>query len=197
MGSSGTSFLYPAAPPPDLANIPGPRIGYSGLIGKRLNLGLMCELARKHHDWSFVFIGKVDRRECEAELTALEEMHNVHFLGVKSPDKVPDYVVALDVGLLPYELNIETQHISPLKMYEYLAAGLPVVSTAIPAALRHRGIVSVADDANAFVQACQRALTDESPQQKEERLEFSRKNTWDRRVGELTDFIFGVLNEKH
>ena len=186
-----------AAPPPELADVPGPRFGYSGLIGKRLDLGLVSELAREHQEWSFVFIGRVDRRECEAELTALEEMHNVFFLGEKKPDRVPDYMVALDVGLLPYELNVETEHISPLKMYEYLAAGLPVVSTAIPAALRHRSIVSVADDANEFARACQGALTNECLKQKQERLEFSRENTWDRRVDELTEIIFGAIKEKN
>ena len=185
-----------ATPPSDIANIPGPRVGYAGLIGKRLDLELISDLARRNRQWSFVLIGKTDKRECEAALAALEKNRNVFFLGEKSPDRMPDYVVALDVGLLPYELNVETEHISPLKMYEYLAAGLPVVSTAIPAAVRHGSMVSVAGDTAVFEQACRRALTDESLGQLQDRLEFSRDNTWDSRVEQLTEIILSALEAK-
>lgn len=186
-----------ATPPADMAEIPGPRVGYAGLIGKRLDLGLIMELARRNRHWSWVLIGKVDKRECEAELAALAELQNVYFLGEKSPETVSDYIVALDVGLLPYELNVETENISPLKMYEYLAAGLPVVSTAIPAAVRHSGMVSVAGDIAEFEQACHQALTDECPRRLQDRLEFARQNTWDRRVEEVTDIILGTLRAKY
>jgi glycosyltransferase involved in cell wall biosynthesis len=122
-------------------------------------------------------------------------MSNVYFLGQKGQTEVADYVAALDVGLLPYELNIETENISPLKMYEYLALGLPVVSTAIPAALRHRDIVDVADCDAAFESLCQIALVDEGSDRIEERLSFAAENTWDHRVLELTEIISGVLHQ--
>ena len=181
--------------PSDFADIRGPRLGYSGLISKRLNFGLIIKLSQRRPEWSIVFIGKVDRRECETELLVLEGMSNVHFLGQKGQHEVADYVAALDVGLLPYELNVETEHISPLKMYEYLALGLPVVSTAIPAALRHRDIVDVADNDAAFENLCQIALSDEDSDRIEERLSFAADNTWDHRVYELTEIISGMLHK--
>ena len=184
-----------AKPPQDLSNIPEPRIGYSGLIGKRLNLDLVAKLARRRTSWSFVFIGRVDRRECEKEISALENMSNVFFLGEKKAEEVADYIAALDVGLLPYELNVETEHISPLKMYEYLAVGLPVVSTAIPAALRHRDIIEVARNDSAFEYACQDALTTSNEKRTREGVRFAGNNTWDHRVTELTEIILDVLEK--
>ena len=179
----------------EFAAIRGPRLGYSGLIGKRLNFGLIIKLARRQPEWSIVFIGKVDRRDCEADLLMLEGMSNVYFLGQKGQHEVADYVAALDVGLLPYELNVETEHISPLKMYEYLALGLPVVSTAIPAALRHRDLVGVADKDATFETLCQAALAEDDSARIEKRLSFAGDNTWDHRVHELTEIISGVLHK--
>lgn len=182
--------------PPDLAAIPEPRIGYSGLIGKRLNLGLILELAQQHPEWSFVFIGKIDARDCQAGILALQGTNNVHFLGEKSPGMVAGYIAGLSIGLLPYELNVETMHISPLKMYEYLAVGLPVVSTAIPAAIRHQGLVAVAGDVGDFEHNCKIALVEEKSNCVETRIEFASRNTWDHRVDELTEIISGVLQKK-
>ena len=183
-----------ATPPPEFANISGPRLGYSGLIGKRLNFDLILQLAQRRAEWSFVFIGRVDRRECDTELSALERMDNVFFLGEKKQGWVADYVAAFDIGLLPYKLNVETKHISPLKMYEYLAVGLPVVSTAIPAALRHRDVIEVADNDTEFENACQAVILNEDSERIDERLKFAADNTWDHRILELTEIISSVLH---
>ena len=174
-----------ASAPPDLAKIPGPRLGYSGLIGKRLNLSLMAGLAKAHPEWSLVLIGKVDRRQCEAELLALEGMNNVYFVGRKEPREVPDYITGLDVGLLPYEINTETKHISPLKMYEYLGAGLPIVSTGIPAVRRKAAFVSIADDLQGFVSECEAALAVPRSEQLQQRIAEAAANTWDQRVAQI------------
>ena len=178
-----------AATPPDLAAIPGPRLGYSGLIGKRLNLSLLGALAKAHPDWSLVLLGKVDRRQCEAELVALESMNNVHFLGRKEPHEVPDYVTGLDVGLLPYEINTETQHISPLKMFEYLGAGLPVVSTGIPAARRKAAFVAIGEDSASFIRACEDAVAEDRCARFDERVSEAAANTWDQRVEQISTLL--------
>ena len=105
-----------------------------------------------------------------------------------------DYIAALDVGLLPYELNVETEHISPLKMYEYLAVGLPVVSTAIPAALRLSKIVEISENRSEFENSCELALAGKRSDGFEERIRFAADNTWDHRVAELTDMISSALD---
>lgn len=173
------------APPEDLAGIPRPRLGYSGLIGRRLDMPLLLELADRRSDWSLVLVGKIDRRQCESSLRELEARDNVYFLGQKDAAAVPDYVGGFDLGLLPYELDAETVHISPLKMYEYLAAGKPVVATDIPAARRKQRLVAVAKDRASFADACERALEPASDNAVSSRVEEARANTWDDRVEQI------------
>ena len=170
------------AEPADLAGIPRPRLGYSGLIGKRLDLDLLRATAEHRPDCSLVLIGKVDTRECEAELAELESLPNVYLLGEKPGDKVAGYVVGFDVGLLPYAINLETQHISPIKMYEYWAAGAPVLSTAIPAAQRHDFAVHVADSPAAFLRALDALLLSESVEESQRLIEIAAQNSWQARV---------------
>jgi len=181
-----------AEAPEDIASIACPRLGYSGLIGKRLDLPMLLELASRNPGWSLVLIGKVDARDCQQELAALQSLDNVHFLGEKKHDAVADYVTSLDVGLLPYRINLETRNISPLKMYEYLAAGLPVVSTRIPAAERNARILHIADDTAGFVGACRIAMQD-ADDAVQQRIEFARANTWDARVEQIWDLISARL----
>lgn len=173
-------------PPDDMARVPRPRLGYSGLVGRRLDMQLLLELADSRDDWSIVLIGKVDRRECETTLSELEARDNVHFLGQKTAAAVPDYVNGFDVGMLPYQLDRETIHISPLKMYEYLAAGKPVVATDIPAARRKQDLVAVTRDRAAFIDACAQALGSETGDAVERRIREARANTWDKRVEQIS-----------
>ncbi len=168
--------------PADLADIPRPRLGYSGLIGKRLDLELLRAAAERRPDCSLVMIGKVDPRECEAGLAGLQSLPNVYLLGEKPASEVASYVVGFDVGLLPYAINLETEHISPIKMYEYWAAGVPVLSTAIPAARRHDFAVHVADDRESFVEALD-ALLRRAPGEDSQRLiDIAADNSWQSRV---------------
>ena len=178
--------------PEDLAAVPRPRLGYGGLIGKRLDLALLSNLARSKPEWSIVLFGKVDRRECTEELDALARLENVYFLGEKSYEQVPDYVLGLDVGLLPYRINMETRSISPLKMYEYLAAGLPVVSTPIPAVDSCTTVVDIRESESGFEEACEFRLRSNNEEDVESRVMFARRNSWESRVEE----IWGIISPR-
>jgi glycosyltransferase involved in cell wall biosynthesis len=179
--------------PADLAAIPRPRLGYGGLIGKRLDLALLLNLARSRPEWSIVLFGKTDRRDCTVELDALAKQENVYFLGEKSYEQVPDYVLGLDIGLLPYRINMETRNISPLKMYEYLAAGLPVVSTPIPAVESCKTVVDIHECESGFEEACESRLLSNDKGAVESRVTFARRNSWESRVGEIWDIISARL----
>lgn len=170
------------AEPADLAGIPRPRLGYSGLIGKRLDLDLLRATAEHRPDCSLVLIGKVDPRECAAELADLEALPNVYLLGEKPGSEVAAYVVGFDVGLLPYAINLETRHISPIKMYEYWAAGAPVLSTAIPAAQRHDFAVHVADSHAAFLEQLDALLLRKSDKESQRLIDIAAQNSWQARV---------------
>ena len=109
-------------------NLPFPRIGYYGVLDERLDLELIEFIAEQRPNYQFVFIGpvvKIDKDE-------LPKRSNIHYLGQKTYDELPDYLAGWNVALMPFALNDSTKFISPTKTPEYLAAGRPVVSTAVP-----------------------------------------------------------------
>ena len=180
--------------PADLAAIPRPRLGYGGLIGKRLDLALLVKLAQNRPEWSLVLFGKVDSRDCRDELDALERMDNVYFLGEKAYDTVPDYILGLDVGLLPYRINMETRNISPLKMYEYLAAGLPVISTRIPAVETYADVIDIRECEAGFEESCERHFSGNRMQDVEARVGVAGRNSWETRTREIWEIISNRLD---
>jgi glycosyltransferase involved in cell wall biosynthesis len=116
--------------PADLKPIPYPRIGYTGIIKKQLDLALLIALAERHRQWSFVLVGPQGNLGDHAPLLQqLSQLPNVYLLGGKSVTALPAYVQHMDVCMLCYEMNDYTQFIYPLKLHEYLASGRPVVGS--------------------------------------------------------------------
>jgi UDP-galactopyranose mutase len=116
-------------------------------------------------------------------------MPNVHFLGEKRPADVPRYVCSFDVGLLPYAINLETRHISPIKMYEYWAAGIPAIGTDIPSIQRNREAVTIAGDAGGFVARIGAVLEDFPDAEREKLIARAGTNAWSRRVEQVAHAI--------
>ncbi len=125
---------------------------------------------------------------------------NVHFIGQVGVEQVPYWMAACDVGLLPYRQNAWTRHIHPLKLYEYLACGLPVVATAIPSVMDEADVLYVAGDAEGFVAALGEALA-EVQGTAEEALRSARRaraarNTWRQRVEQISRLIYATAQAK-
>ncbi|GGK18441.1 glycosyl transferase [Deinococcus malanensis] len=147
------------ADPADQAALARPRLGFYGVIDERFDIDLIGEVARRRPEWHFVLLGPVVKID-EAELPRGE---NLHYLGQKKYADLPAYLAHWDVALLPFSLNASTEFISPTKTPEYLAAGVPVVSTSIRDVIRPYGdgdMVRVADGADAFEAACAAALAE-------------------------------------
>jgi UDP-galactopyranose mutase len=145
------------APPPDQRAIPGPRLGYAGVIDERLDLGLLAAAAAASPDWSFVMIGPV----AKIDPARLPQAPNLHWLGQRPYAELPSYMAGWDVALMPFALNDATRFISPTKTPEYLAAGCPVVSTPVRDVVRgYRQVpgVRIADGAAGFAAACAAAI---------------------------------------
>jgi len=156
----GKARLNPPEPA-DQAAIPGPRLGFFGVIDERMDLDLLASVARARPDWQLVILGPVVKID-EADLPRLP---NIHYLGSKSYDQLPAYVAHWNVALLPFAKNESTRFISPTKTPEYLAAGKPVVSTSIRDVVRPysvQGLARIADTPESFVKACEAAMA-ESP----------------------------------
>ena len=148
------------AEPPELAGIPHPRLGFIGVIDERLDIELVAALATRRPDWQLVLVGPV----VKIDEAVLPRGPNIHYLGAKQYADLPVYLAACDVALMPFALNDATRFISPTKTPEYLAAGLPVVSTPIADVVQsygEDGLVRIASNASGFVRACDEAMRED------------------------------------
>jgi len=137
------------------ATLAKPRLGYYGVIDERMDLPLVAALAEAHPDWQIVMVGPV----VKIDSAALPQRENLHWFGQQPYAALPHFLAGWDVCLMPFALNASTQYISPTKVLEYMAAQLPIVSTAIADVARHYpDVVSIATTHEAFIQACERAL---------------------------------------
>ena len=149
----------PADDPPDQRDIPRPRVGFFGVIDERLDVRLLADLARNRPDLELVMIGPV----VKVDAATLPSAPNLHWLGCKAHGELPSYIGGWDVAMMPFARNRATEFISPTKTLEFLAAGKPVVSTAIRDVVRpygHHGLVRIADDAAGFARAIDAALAE-------------------------------------
>ncbi len=167
--------------PEDLAGLPKPVVGFYGLIEDWVDLGLLEYLAGSHPDWSVALLGKV----C-VDVSSLERYPNIHLLGRKPHADLPRYCKGFSVGIIPYLLNERILHVNPIKLREYLCAGLPVVSTPLPEVARYQHLCTVAHDREAFTRGIEQAIKTDSPNLRRQRSEAMRSETWDRKVAELS-----------
>jgi len=151
--------------PADLAVIPSPRIGFMGAVSSyKLDFGLIAALARAHPQWQFVFIGPTGEGEPQTDTTLLIQQPNVHLLGSRPYDHLPYYCAGFDCGWLPLRLSPYTQAMFPMKFFEYLAAGLPVVATAIDALGQFSEAALLCEpESAAFSKALEQALSGAGP----------------------------------
>jgi glycosyltransferase involved in cell wall biosynthesis len=177
--------------PADLARIPRPRLAYMGVISDfKVDLALIERVAELRPDWHIVFIG--DEREGQASplVARLAQRANVHFLGWRAYAALPAYLRGIDVALLPLCDNDYTRAMFPMKYFEYLSAGRPVVATPIPALAEFAGRHRVAADAESFVAAIAAALADPGAVPLDDPL--LRQHTWRARL----DAMLAIVNRQ-
>jgi UDP-galactopyranose mutase len=183
---------------PDQIGIPRPRIGFFGVIDERTDIELLGHMAQLRPDWQFVMIGPVVKISEED----LPRYSNIHYLGGKTYDELPEYIAGWDVAMMPFAINESTQFISPTKTPEYLAAGRPVVSTPIRDVVRpygELGLVRIAATAEEFVEAIQRSMDEEATGRQKKVTEFLATMSWDktyREMAELIDEAIGKNTER-
>ena len=165
--------------PADLAVIASPRIGFMGAVSSyKLDFRLIAAVARAHPQWQFVFVGPTGEGEPQTDTTLLTQEPNVHLLGSKSYDYLPNYCAGFDCGWLPLRLSPYTQAMFPMKFFEYLAAGLPVVATAIDALGQFSEAALLCEpELTAFSQALEKALSGVGPDI-DVRLTLAAKHTY-------------------
>lgn len=194
-GVNYRAFATPQAEPDDLARIPRPRLGYVGIIKTQLDFQLLLELASRHVEWSFVFVGPKGKLGADEPLVErFSELPNVHFLGHKPIEVACTYPQHMDVCLLPYKINDYTKYIYPLKLHEYLAGGKPIVGTSIRSLLDFAHVIKLASTQSEWSRALRESLVPDMVSNKEiqNRRAIAKQADW----GTLVHSIVGSLCER-
>jgi glycosyltransferase involved in cell wall biosynthesis len=177
--------LEPGSVDPALEALPRPRLVFQGaIVATKLDVGLLAEVARLRPGWSIVLVGPRGAGDPGGDLSALDAAANVHQVGPRPAEQLPEVLRGADAGLIPYAINDLTRSVFPMKVYEYLAAGLPVLATPLPALEGVEEIDTVADAA-ALVAACERELEADSPERRRERSEAAASHSWEARIEEI------------
>ena len=138
-------YSTPVSEPPDLAKIPHPRVGYTGVLKMQLNWPLLRDLATRHAELSFVFVGpRAVTGDLGAVLDDMGRCKNVYFLGPKTVRDLAAYPQHFDVCIMPYLVDGYTDNIYPLKLHEYLASGTPVVGSPVRTLKEFDGVIALA-----------------------------------------------------
>jgi len=171
--------------------IPCPRIGYLGNIFVLLDYELLQEICVRRPDWQMVFVGPIQK---EALVQNLRGLPNAHFVGPRPHEELPAILQRFDVGLMPFLINDFTRPLTPLKLYEYLAAGVPVVSTDLPNLDSFRSLIRlVPNEVAAFEAAIARELAEDRAVTAARLREAARAFTWPRINSE---YVIPVLREE-
>lgn len=177
-----------------LEGLPRPVLGVVGGINSKLDLDLLAQVARQRPEWTLALVGPLSYGVNDADLTALRSLANVHFVGPVAHDQVPAVIGGCDVCLIPYRLNEQTRHVNPLKVYEYLAGGKPVVATPLPELVQFGNAVRLAGDAAGFIAAIEASLPEAAdPLAQATRRGIAAANTWDLRVTRMIELVNRAL----
>ena len=161
-----------------------PIIGYYGAISDWFDMKLVAHCASQRPDWNFVLIGAT----FGADLQPVEGLKNVHFLGEKSYKDLPGYLAYFDVCTIPFKVIPLTLATNPVKFYEYLSSGKPVVSIELPELLAYQEDCYLARDPDAFLAQLERAYNERKDEKLiGRRLKLASENSWDARVGTILE----------
>jgi len=181
---------------PDQVEIAHPRLGYAGVIDERIDIDLIRLIAEQRPDWQLVVIGPV----VKIQEDRLPRLANIHWLGMKSYEELPAYFAGWDIAMMPFALNDATRYISPTKTPEYLAAGLPVVSTPIRDVVRQYGdlgLVRIASSPEEFLIETEKAMTYGMTMKWRERADaFLGTLSWDKTWESMNALIEEAISSK-
>lgn len=168
-------------------------VGYVGSIDDRMDYDLLDYCVDKLPDFTFLFVGRIMD---ESLIQELKSKKNVIFVGSKLPKELPNYIASFDVGIIPFVKNEFTKNIYPLKINEYLAAGVGVVSTNFAVLTEFENMAIITDDHSLFVNAILENSQNQGAEVKKERQEMAKENSWENRGDLLAKIIYDYQDSK-
>ncbi len=184
--------------PLDQKNIKQPVFGFYGVIDERFDIELLREVSIRKPEWSFVIIGPV----IKIDPATLPQSSNIHYLGPKQYDELPHYLAGWDIAMIPFLLNDSTRYISPTKTPEYLAAGIPVLSSAIVDVVNPyelNNLVHIYNDVNSFIIKGESELAKTSVGKRKWLRNvdlFLQENSWDQTWRQIKQHINTTIKSK-
>jgi glycosyltransferase involved in cell wall biosynthesis len=168
-----------------LADLPTPRIVFTGaVVATKLDMDWLVSLARLQPHWSFALVGPVGSGDLRTDVSPMKSVPNIHLLGAREYRSLPEVLRGADAALIPYALNALTASVFPMKVYEYVAAGLPVVSTPLPA-LRGLSEVTLAADPETAAAELARLMSENTPERRRRRSLSAVGHSWTDRLAEI------------
>jgi glycosyltransferase involved in cell wall biosynthesis len=191
-GVNVETFAPETPPHPALAGLPRPIIGFAGALGSWVDYDLIRQAAVIEPNWSFVILGPANPG---IDLGPLKSLPNIHLLGAVSFEELPAFYVGFDCGLIPYRLDEFTHYTFPSKMAEYFAAGLPVISTALPELEPYSKVISTVHSAEELISAVKQHL--DNPDQEHSRhtrIEVASTLSWESITSEMEALVDQASN---
>ncbi len=179
-----THFSSPVEPADELRGVGCPIIGFVGGLSQWVDVPLIASLARQRPGWLFALVGPVG-----IGVAGLRSLPNVRLLGPRAYTDVPSYLAAMDVALIPFVQDSVTWNADPIKAYEYLAAGVPVVATDLPALRRLAHVVRLAGSAEVFLQEVDAAAAEGREARRAERQAEAARHSWRSRFEQLDALV--------
>ena len=181
--------LEPGSIPQDIQEIPSPRLVYMGALSDyKVDFDLLLEVMREKKQWHLILIGEEPEGQRNRVLEKLKKMENVHFLGYRPYNELPDYLRGVDVGLLPTLINDYTRAMFPMKYFEYLAAGIPVVATPLEFTCNYKNGILLGEDLNSFISSINQQLANKKLSDKAVHA-YIADNTWNSRLKKMLEIL--------
>jgi len=174
--------------PIELQNLARPIVGYIGVVAYWLDYQLMEYLVEQNPDVSFVFVGPIS-----VDLSKFDKYENILFLSKKEYKELPSYLACFDACIIPFQINQVTKSTDPIKVYEYMSAGKPVISTPLPELAKYQNAINICQSKEDFNKQLRETLAEDDPNLKNERIKIARENSWEKRAEILNDALDKTL----
>ena len=158
-----------------------PTIGYFGSLDFWFDAEAVRLAALRHPDWRFLLAGRVEH----SAIGALRGIANIELLGELAYSQLPAFLAGVDAAMIPFVVSPLTLAVNPIKLYEYFASGVPVVSARLPEVERYGSLVYIAQNRGDFENQIGLALLEDDSAKRAKRVAIARESTWDARVDEL------------
>lgn len=172
----------------DFPEISSPIIGFVGAMDYyKVDFNLIEFIAEKKPNWNIVLIG--------SKMSSKEKKHiyptnrNIYYLGRKEYEKLPNYISKFDVCIIPYKINDYTKHVFPIKFFEFMATGKPVITTALPALMKYDESVEIAKSNEEFLTSIEKMIVHKPDKLKDKRINIAKNNTWESRKDKLLSYV--------